>query len=499
MGSSKKHYTHYTVKPLLVCLLAALAAPVLAFKIEEVNFDTTFGLQTRVFDNNPISPVQRRHEFLSAFFEQEISYQWNGGLDSWVFTPYFMITRYEDPMKIEHDGYVPFVVPIPVIDFGDTRTAHRSYGDVREFLWTHIADSRTWEVRTGIGQVFWGVAESQHLVDVINQKDLRADIDGEVKLGQPMINLTLIRSWGNLDFFVLPGFRERVYQENVGRLGPVLLTNPYLPIAQINATNPNPAYMVRDDKVAYESGAEELHTDAAFRWSHSVGVNDIGLSWFQGTNREPVLYQIISEKLNVAPPVTDFASEPSVRYITPYYEQMTQFGVDYQATLGNWLLKFEGIYRDSDSLKTPAKDAASGKTDNFTTDYTAVTAGFEYTITNIFDSPASVGLILEYLWDSREFETTHPYQDDVFAGIRYTHTSTSDPSILLGLIQDMELDSYVVILETSRRIAKSSKIIFEIMSARADKDAPTKLKQGFDATAFIANEDHARLAWETYY
>ena len=192
-----------------------------AFTIEEVDFDTMFGIQMRSYENNPFSPVQRRHEFLSAYFQQEISYNWNGGKDSWVFTPYIHVSRYEDPMKIEHEGYIPFIIPIPIIDFGDTRTAHRLHGDIREFLWTHIADSNAWELRTGIGKVFWGVSESQHLVDVINQSDLQTDIDGEDKLGQPMINLTLVKNYGNFDFFVLPGFRERTFQPDVGRLSPV--------------------------------------------------------------------------------------------------------------------------------------------------------------------------------------------------------------------------------------------------------------------------------------
>ena len=69
-----------------------------------------------------------------------------------------------------------------------------------------MRSNRDWSLSIGLGKVFWGVTEFNHLVDVINQTDLVEGIDGEAKLGQPKINLSLINHWGALDFFVLPGF-----------------------------------------------------------------------------------------------------------------------------------------------------------------------------------------------------------------------------------------------------------------------------------------------------
>ena len=464
-------------------LTLGLAESAKAFTIEQVDFDTQFGLQTRIYDKDPISPMQRRHEFSTLYFQQAISYSWNNNKSSWVFNPYLSVTRYEDPWKIEHDGYVPFVVPIPIIDFGDTRTAHRMYGDIREFLWTHISDDSSWELRSGIGKVFWGVTESQHLVDVINQDDLRADIDREDKLGQPMIHLTLVQAWGNVDLFVLPGFRERVYQDNIGRLNPLIVQDPYS-----DPSVANPIFMVDQDADAlYESGAEELHTDFAVRWSHNFGVNDFAISYFQGTNREPLL----------AGPVRTSTQYPSLNFVTPYYEQMNQVGLEYQATLGGWLLKFEGIYRDSDSPKTPLKDFADGK-NSPTEDFMAYTAGFEYTFSGIFNKSADLGVLVEYHNDSRDFEATGPYQNDVFFGFRYSKNSTADPTILFGVIQDLDIDSYIGFFEASRRLGQSSKLIVEGMTGYAARN-PTEITAGRDVTTGFANEDHIRLAWETYY
>ena len=47
-------------------------------------------------------------------------------------------------------------------------------------------------MRLGLRKVYWGVTESQHLVDVINQTEGVENLDGEDKLGQPMLNLALI-------------------------------------------------------------------------------------------------------------------------------------------------------------------------------------------------------------------------------------------------------------------------------------------------------------------
>ncbi len=73
-------------------------------------------------------------------------------------------------------------------------------------------------MRAGIGKVFWGVTEALHLVDIINQTDLVENPDGEQKLGQPLLKFSLERDWGILDFYALPGFRERTFPGEAGRL-----------------------------------------------------------------------------------------------------------------------------------------------------------------------------------------------------------------------------------------------------------------------------------------
>lgn len=106
-------------------------------------------------------------------FEPRWDGQWNGGDDQWSVE---LFTR----QGSGDDG--------------------RDHNDVRELLWLHVDGDNEW--RVGINTLFWGVAESQHLVDVVNQIDAVENIDGEEKLGQPMIHLKRYQDWGVLDFLV---------------------------------------------------------------------------------------------------------------------------------------------------------------------------------------------------------------------------------------------------------------------------------------------------------
>ena len=84
----------------------------------------------------------------------------------------------------------------------DAHDDNRTHIDLREATVLYLANG--WTLFAGAGKVFWGRTEAHHLVDIINQTDGVEDIDTEDKLGQPMINFTLEREWGAIDFFFLP-------------------------------------------------------------------------------------------------------------------------------------------------------------------------------------------------------------------------------------------------------------------------------------------------------
>ena len=130
----------------------------------------------------------------------------------------------------------------------DEKDDQRSLVDLQEAYWALEGDD--YELLVGANTVFWGVTESVHLVDIINQTDAAGDIDGEDKLGQPMVNLALQRDWGELSAFVMPYFRERTFPGIDGRL-----------------RTPLP---IDTDRPVYESSGGQNHVDVALRYSHYI-------------------------------------------------------------------------------------------------------------------------------------------------------------------------------------------------------------------------------------
>lgn len=293
----------------------------------------------------------------------------------------------------------------------DSADEERSHFDLREAYWQVIGDQ--WSLDVGLRKVFWGVAESAHLVDIVNQTDAVEDLDGEDKLGQPMIRAVTSRDWGQLEIYLLPGFRERTFAGRDGRLRP----GPVIDV----------------DAAAYESSAEEGHVDLALRYSRVLGDIDLGLSYFRGTSREPIL-------------LPRFEADEVV--LAPFYPQIDQLGVDVQATLDAWLLKLEAVSRWS-----PGNIGAEASSPGFG-DYLAAVAGFEYTFFDLKGTGVDVGLLTEYLWDERRELATTPFEDDVFVGSRIAWNDVQSTELLVGAAVDLGSGATFVNVEGSRRLGE---------------------------------------------
>lgn len=334
-------------------------------------------LQSRHFSQEALSSSQFK-EYGSVAIKAEWFHGWDDGKQSLTFVPF---TRWD-----QHDK-------------------ERTHSDIRELSWLKVFDAS--ELRVGLRKVFWGVSESQHLVDVINQTDLVESLDGEQKLGQPMINYALIQDWGTVDLFILPYFRERTFAGVNGRLRSALPVDTTTPI--------------------YESTDKQNHVDYAARWMKSLGDWDIGLSHFNGTSREPV-----------------FIPGSGNTVLIPVYYQMQQTGLDLQATKGAWLWKVEAIARHINN-----------------TSYMASTTGFEYTFNGVFESASDIGLVAEYLYDDRKSNATTPFEDDLMLGVRWTNNDVNDTSVLVGVIADRKDSSRLYSIEASRRIGETMKLNIE--------------------------------------
>lgn len=341
------------------------------------------GLDIRGFTEDSSLPGQRNKSiYPSVVLKPEFQFEWNDGNDRLKFTPYLRLDAFDE---------------------------NRRYFDIREALWLHRYDN--WDLRLGIGEVFWGVAESRHLVNIINQVDTIEDIDEEDRLGQPMINLNWFSSQsGTFEFYVLPGFRERRFVDRKGRLR--LDTIPIDP-----------------DSAVYESSWEDVHVDAAFRWNQVVGEWDIGISQFYGTSREA---RFEARPNSLGPPTE----------LVPHYDIINQTGVDIQWTHGSWLWKLEAFRRGGHDRT-----------------FQAIVGGLEYSFYGILGTDIDLGLLAEYLWDDRSSQAPlTPFDDDIFSGLRFAFNDEKNTEILIGAIIDRNTGASLINLEASRRLFDSWKL-----------------------------------------
>lgn len=336
-------------------------------------------VEARLFANAPLYPEQESNNG-SIALAPEYYHEWTNG-SSFIFVPFLRL---------------------------DSADSARTHFDMRELNFLLLGNP--WELRIGIAKVFWGVTEFVHLIDIINQTDLVEDLRGEDKLGQPMVHLSVPSSWGVLDFFVLPYFRERTFPGQEGRLR--------TPIT-IDTDNP-----------VYESSAEEKHVDFGFRYSQVFDFGDIGLYYFKGTGRDPLFI-----------PSVNSGGQP---VLLPFYQLIDQAGLDLQLVAGNWLWKLEALYQDNEA-------------ENFY----AATGGFEYTFVGVGDSSMDLGLIAEFAYDDRDDKAATSFENDLLLGLRLGVNDTAGTELLAGLSYDLDSRGNVLRFEASRRITDTLKIFLE--------------------------------------
>jgi hypothetical protein len=390
------------MKPLICLLLLLFISPAIqAWEISnELSQESRVYLQDGSFGNTDSVA-------LTTTFQPDISHSWDDDRMVISILPYF---RSSSPDQ------------------------ERSQVDIREasFVgsWEYV------ELRAGISQVYWGVTESQHLVDVINQTDFVENSDGESKLGQLMIAPTLVTDYGNLSYFFLPHFRERTFPGSAGRFRTELVVDTNNPI--------------------YTNDEKEAHVDHAFRYTNYIEGVEYGLSYFTGTDREPLFVQ----------------ENESLR---PKYVQMQQFGLDAQYVTGAWAFKFEGINKNREDLSS----------------YYALTTGVEYTFGNVYKG-MDIGVLAEYLYDDRGTGSQAFFPNHVFSGARLAFNNEQDTNILAGFLYDgtkTRFNSFR--MEASSRINNQWKWAVEINSI-----FNTLSDQPFYS---FRNDDYVQLTLSTYF
>ena len=454
---------------------------------QRLDSSLTAGVEYRYFPHEPLDERQRRH-YASIALQSENYLSWDDRAQSFTLT---------------------------LFGRADSKDNERSHGDVREAFYRFTARDLEW--RIGVRKVFWGVTESVHLVDVINQTDLVEDIDGENKLGQPMVNLAWFSELGTIDFFLLPYFRERTFSAPDGR------PRTLLPVAT--------------DRTRYRDPDERHNLGVAVRYFKGFGPMEVGLYYFHGTDREP-LFDFGFDSCTVTatfegpplltpgPQTGTCANPPSgeppplvtideVRVdavnpvFVPVYDEIQQIGLDAQYIRGGLLLKLESIYQDA-----PLQDFA------------ALAAGFEYSFYGVFGSAVDIGVLAEYLYDSRgqiepeiarvadriarssslsfrslaqvqafqaglRPQDAAAFQDDLFLGSRFLPNDIQGTQILAGTIFDLETDAVFTSLEASRRVGSSMRLSFV---ARLFSQVPAR-----DPLFGYGDDDHIKVVLQRFF
>ncbi|MCK5895621.1 MAG: hypothetical protein KAG20_02385 [Cocleimonas sp.] len=327
---------------------------------------------------------------LSLSFQPEYKHKWDNDHNVFTFIPFYR---------------------------WDEKDPERRHGDIRQLDAT--LSKGDWEFQAGISKVFWGVTESQHLVDIINQTDAIEGSDGEDKLGQPLFRVSHIQDNGSVNFYVLPYFRERTFAGKKGRL--------------------RGALPVDTDDISYEASKEEKHVDYAIRLNHTFDKIDVGLSYFEGTSRAPQL-------------TPDFANG----VLKQHYPLLKQTGLDLQYTGEAWLWKLETVNRET-------------KKEN----YNAAVGGFEYTLPGMGGSGMDLSLLTEYHYDSRGEVLNAVFQNDLFLAARMSLNDVEGTEFLAGTFIDLDNQSKTFRVEGSRRIGKGLKLNIEAQTLMdIDKNDP---------------------------
>ena len=324
----------------------------------------------------------------------------------------------------DEGGLILNVTPFFRYDSADGR---RTHFDLREayVLLSGAIGNGGWELRLGVDRVFWGVVESRHLVDIVNQIDLVEHPDEKTRMGQPMAYVTWSSDWGVVELLGMSWHRKRTFPGSDGRL--------------------RASVVVDNDLAEYESSSGKWHPDFAARYSHTLGLLDFGASVFDGTAREPAFglcFDCGPQGVPSNSPGPSGSSGLPVPVLYPIYHQIRQYGLDAQWTTGSLLLKLEAIRRSG------ARNLA-GVEETFN----AFVLGGEYTFFSLWNTDADLTLFAEWDRDERGRRATNFYENDLFAALRLMLNDVQGTEMTVSVLHDLDKRQSIYGLELARRLS----------------------------------------------
>jgi hypothetical protein len=340
---------------------------------------------------------------ISGFLETQHRCFFNKGQYAEQGMYYFSLAGNVEYNKSMNDGNSQIKITLfGRYDFNDVK---RSHVDFRELYYKQ--SFKNGYTSLGFRKIFWGVVESTNINDIINQKDMLEGIEGDYKLGELMWQTVFIKSFGTFESYIMPFHRRVRFPGPEGRFR-------------------SPLDLERDSSANYyRNDIGRWYPSFAVRYNNIIGSFDLGINFFHGLSREPVI-------------------DKSSQDINIYYPIINQFGGDFQFTLPGMLLKTEIVNR-------------LGKEKG----YWAIVSGFEYTIGNFLNSSGDLGIVSEYLFDERGNNTIRGMDNDLFLGLRFSGNDLNSTEILAGTIIDLSKTTRLYSFQASRRFNEVVKFELE--------------------------------------
>lgn len=321
---------------------------------------------------------------------------------------------------------------LPVLTLGADNSAVPQF-DMRELYLAK--EFEHFQLKVGMNTLFWGVAESRHLVDIVNQQVVVRNLDGEQKLGELIFQYDYFIDNGTLSLLYLPYFRPQDYSKPDDRLS--------LPLEVIEENYVGQSKQDRETFVLRYSGVWD-------DW-------DLGGYFFHGLDRKPA-YELAEKKGFIA-----------------NYSQLDQVALDVQYTASRWLGKGEAVYRDH----------ALGGTS------WAYVIGGEYYFYGIVAGDKDLSLLAELHRDTDSTARSNQiYRNASFLGARLAWNDIDDTSFLAGALVDNNGDSWAIKAEYETRLSSQLSL---------DVEARLFLEQAEDHLFYLYRDDDFIEVRLTYY
>ena len=280
-------------------------------------------------------------------------------------------------------------------------------------------------ILAGNNIVFWGKNEFYNPVDIINSKDYSLGLASGKKIGQTMFNIKRYFSSSELDFYILPS-NTNIYPKSQVRSQQTL---------NIKSKN------------NYSKGAKKENLGIGLRWSGYIDEYDYGLTFYKGNTKDPAL--IVSSN-----------------QLVPNYSEITQIGIELQATQGDFLHKGEFINRSN-------QYNLDGNID----DYYGFIVGTEHTLYGLFEKNWDLSNIIEYTYDSRGSKSHHSNQNDLFYGARLILNDIDDTQYFISLQNDIDKNTRAMTFNYESRF-------FSQFKGGIDMYVPINLEDDYHQSSF---------------